>query len=374
MSAPKTVAVILGEADVYVHSGGQHEWDLAAPAAVALAAGLHVSRLDGSLLGPTGGTRGFRTSSSAVVNWRLLSSPLSRRPRGVAVHDGLKRRSKPRQPGPHVPDARDLGLCAVAASGETLGCRSIQGERHARPCRHRGRASASIRAGAGHEREPRRAISNHQASTSGDVPVARVIHHGLDTTRFPIGDGRGGYAVFLGRISPTKGVEVAIGVARRVGMPLVIAAKQRERQEREYFDADIRPLLGRDVHYVGEIGGLEKLRLLGDAAALLNPICWDEPFGMCMIEAMACATPVVATPRGSVPEIVDDGVTGFVRAGTRGLADALTDVGRLDRRACRASVETRFSMQRMAADHLAFYAEVIAGRVAGHARLLHNVA
>jgi glycosyltransferase involved in cell wall biosynthesis len=218
------------------------------------------------------------------------------------------------------------------------------------------------------------AISDHQASTAGDVPIARVIHHGLDTTRFPIGDGEGGYALFLGRMSPTKGVEAAITVARRAGIPLVIAAKQRERREREYFDAVIRPQLGTDVQYVGEVGGLDKLRLIGEATALLNPICWDEPFGMCMIEALACGTPVVATPRGSVPEIVDDGVTGFVRASTHDLADALRKVNRLDRRDCRASVESRFSMQRMVADHLAFYADVLAGRVAGRGPLLYNVA
>jgi glycosyltransferase involved in cell wall biosynthesis len=218
------------------------------------------------------------------------------------------------------------------------------------------------------------AISRHQASTAQDVPVARVIHHGLDTTRFPVGDGSGGYALFLGRMSPTKGVDAAITVARLAGVPLMIAAKQRERREREYFEAEIRPRLGRDVDYLGEVGGTEKLRLIGEARALLNPISWDEPFGMCMIEALACGTPIVATPRGSVPEIVDDGVTGFVRASTRGLADALRDVGRLDRRACRASVEARFSMQRVAADHVAFYADVLEGRVDGRRRLLHNVA
>ena len=218
------------------------------------------------------------------------------------------------------------------------------------------------------------AISKHQASTAGDVPIARVIHHGLDTTCFPVGGGSGGYVLFLGRMSPAKGVDTAIRVARQAGMPLLIAAKQRERSERDYFEAEVRPLLGRGVDYVGEVGGREKLRLLGEAAALLNPIGWDEPFGMCMIEALACGTPVVATPRGSVPEIVDDGVTGFIRTSTPELAAALGDVGRLDRRACRASVEDRFSMPRMAADHLAFYADVLDGDVARRARLLHTVA
>jgi glycosyltransferase involved in cell wall biosynthesis len=203
------------------------------------------------------------------------------------------------------------------------------------------------------------AISHHQASTAADVPIAAVIHHGLDTSRFPIGAGTGGYALFLGRMSPNKGVREAIRVARHAGVPLVIAAKQREQTERDYFNAEIRPLLGPDVHYAGEVGGPAKLELLGGAMALLNPICWDEPFGMCMIEALACGTPVVATPRGAVPEIIHDTVTGYLRRHTPELADALIAASNLDRAACRAAVEARFSMQRMAADHLAFYTHIL---------------
>ena len=214
-------------------------------------------------------------------------------------------------------------------------------------------------------RVPVVAISHHQASTAGDVPIARVIHHGIDTARFRFGDGAGGYALFLGRMSPTKGVRDAINVARRAGIPLVIAAKQREQPERDYFDTEIKPLLGEGIEYVGEVGGAEKLELLRDAVALLNPIQWDEPFGMCMIEALACGTPVVATPRGAVSEIVDNGTTGYLRTGVQPLADALAEVDALDRRACRAAVEARFSMERMVADHLAFYRDVVAGRSGG---------
>ncbi len=213
-------------------------------------------------------------------------------------------------------------------------------------------------------RVPLVAISRHHASTAGGVPIARVIHHGVDTTRLPFGDGGGRYALFLGRMSPSKGVREAIDIARRAGVPLVIAAKRRERLEHEYFEAEIRPRLGDGVEYVGEVGGRDKVELLRGAVALLNPIRWDEPFGMCMIEALACGTPVVTTPRGAAPEIVDDGTTGFVRAELRQLAAALGDVDTLDRRACRAAVEARFSMERMAADHLAFYRDVLAGRSA----------
>src|SRR5207248_10690509 len=128
----------------------------------------------------------------------------------------------------------------------------------------------------------------------------------------PTGDGRGEYAVSLGRMNPDKGIDVAIEVARRAGVPLRIAAKLQEPAEQEYFASCIEPLLGGDVEYIGEVAGAEKQDLLGGAVCLLNPIRWDEPFGMVMIEALACGTPVVATPRGAVPEIVDHGVNGFV--------------------------------------------------------------
>ena len=223
-------------------------------------------------------------------------------------------------------------------------------------------------------RVPLIAISHHQASVAGDLPVARVIHHGVDTTRFPVGDGDGGYVLFLGRMSPTKGVDTAIAVARLAQVPIVIAAKLRQKAEHEYFNTQIKPRLGFDVHFVGEVGGAEKLRLIGQAWAVLNPICWDEPFGMCMIEALACGTPIVATPRGAVPEIVDDGVTGFLRSSTRDLADALAAVGALDRRACRAAVEARFSMQRMVHDHLDFYLDALSGHLDNEPRELDGVA
>jgi glycosyltransferase involved in cell wall biosynthesis len=205
------------------------------------------------------------------------------------------------------------------------------------------------------------AISHHQASMAGDIPIARVIHHGVDVDRFPVGPGTGGYLLFLGRMSPTKGVREAVEIARRTGAPLIIAAKMRERGEREYFDSMIAPLLTADVQYAGEVGSAEKLALLGNAFALLNPIRWDEPFGMCMIEALASGTPIIATPRGAVPEIVDHGVTGFLCADDDQMDRAIADVASLDRRACRAAAETRFSANRLVADHVALYRDLLAG-------------
>jgi len=203
------------------------------------------------------------------------------------------------------------------------------------------------------------AISHHQASTAHGIPVHRVIHHGIDTAGLTVGSGGGGYALFLGRMNEAKGVHTAIAVARAAGIPLKVAAKMREPGELAYFHERVEPLLGGDVEYLGEVGPDEKYALLRDAVCLLNPIAWPEPFGMVMIEALACGTPVVGTPCGAAPEIVDDGVTGYLRTGPQGLVDALADIHGLDRSACRAAVESRFSMARMAADHSEAYAALL---------------
>jgi glycosyltransferase involved in cell wall biosynthesis len=203
------------------------------------------------------------------------------------------------------------------------------------------------------------AISHHQASAAGGVPIARVIHHGIDITEVPPGDGRGGYACFLGRMHPHKGPREAVLVARRAGIPLLLAARMSEPAEREYFDHAVAPLLGRDAEYVGELGEAEKYALLGGAVALLNPIRWPEPFGLVMLEALATGTPVVATPAGAAPEIVDDGTTGYLQSGVTRLAAALVRAAGLDRGACRRVAADRFSTQRMVAEHLTLYGEIL---------------
>ena len=204
------------------------------------------------------------------------------------------------------------------------------------------------------------AISHHQASTAGDLPIARVIHHGIDQNRYPVGPG-GDHLVFDGRMSADKGVRQAIEIAQRAGVPLVIAAKMRAASEREYFEAEVKPHLGGDIHYAGEVDRNHKLGLVGGALALLNPIRWDEPFGLNRIEALACGTPVIAAPRGAAPEIVDHGITGFLTATTDEAVAAVSWVAELDRHACRTAAETRFSAHRMAADHLALYHDIITG-------------
>lgn len=206
------------------------------------------------------------------------------------------------------------------------------------------------------------AISRSQAETAGDIPVTAVIHHGLDLEPVPIGAGDGGFALFLGRMTGEKGPHEAVEIARAAGVPLVMAGKVSGRAEQEYFDAEIRPLLGGDVEFIGEIGGAEKMELIGRAVALLNPIRWPEPFGLVMVEALACGTPVLTYAEGAAPEIVDDGVTGRLCADGDDMAEALRNVEAYDRAGCRRAAEERFSSARMAADHVALYRALVDGR------------
>lgn len=203
------------------------------------------------------------------------------------------------------------------------------------------------------------AISHAQARTARGVPVRRVIHHGIDVARVPVGPGTGGYACWVGRMSPSKGVREAVRIARAADIPLRLAGKMEARAEVDYFRARVEPLLGGPVEYLGEVTAAERAELLAGAVALVNPIRWEEPFGMVMIEALAAGTPVVATSRGSAPEIVEDGVTGFLRDDLAGLTAALDAVAHLDRSVCRRAAEERFCASRMVADHVDLYAEVL---------------
>jgi glycosyltransferase involved in cell wall biosynthesis len=210
------------------------------------------------------------------------------------------------------------------------------------------------------KRLPVVAISQNQAANAPEIAVDRVIHHGLDPDQYPVGRGDGGYLLFLGRMTPDKGVREAVSAARAAGRHLVIAAKAREAAEQRYFAEQIEPLLGDGVHFVGEVTGKIKLALMGGASALLNPIQWAEPFGLVMIEAMACGTPVVGCPNGAAPEIVDDGRTGFLCSESASLVEAIQQVPELNRADCRAAVIERFSSARMVADHIALYRDMLA--------------
>jgi glycosyltransferase involved in cell wall biosynthesis len=203
------------------------------------------------------------------------------------------------------------------------------------------------------------AVSHAQRKPAPELRIARVIHHGIDVSDFPIGNGDGGYLLFLGRLSPDKGAGRAIEVARKADVPLLLAGKMREPWERDYFEARVAPFLSEQIQYLGEVGHERKLELLAGARALVFPIRWNEPFGLVMIEALACGTPVLAFPEGAAPEVVEHGRTGFLCQDEGEMADAVLRLDQLDRGACRAAVEGYFSTARMVDEHIDLYEELL---------------
>mgnify|MGYP003583135214 CR=1 FL=1 len=203
-------------------------------------------------------------------------------------------------------------------------------------------------------------ISDRQRGPLGNVNWVGTIHHGLPSGLLRYSPTpTGGYLAFLGRISPEKRVDRAIAIARRAGIPLRIAAKI-DAVDRAYFESDIAPLLDGDgVEFIGEISDEQKGRFLGDALALLFPVDWPEPFGLVMVEAMACGTPVVAWNCGSVPEVIEPGVTGCIVESVQQAVDALPAVLALDRRTIRERFEHRFSAKVMAASYANLYQRLL---------------
>jgi len=201
-------------------------------------------------------------------------------------------------------------------------------------------------------------ISNAQRKP---LPIAHwvaTVPHGLPSSQFEFHPNKGNYFAFLGRISPEKRVDRAIEIARHVGVPLKVAAKV-DKADVEYFKSEIEPLFGDPlVEFIGEIDEQRKSDFLGNARALLFPIDWPEPFGLVMIEAMATGTPVVAFRGGSVPEVIDDGVTGFIVDDMEQAVRAAERIGELDRSVCRSVFERRFSSARMAERYTELYEEM----------------
>jgi glycosyltransferase involved in cell wall biosynthesis len=186
-----------------------------------------------------------------------------------------------------------------------------------------------------------------------------TVHHGMPAASLRVGDGSGKYLAFLGRVSPEKGLPDAIEIALRAGMSLKIAAKV-DAEDRAYHEEQIKPLLNSpNIEFIGEIGNDEKGAFLGDAAALLFPINWAEPFGLVMIEAMACGTPVIAYRKGSVPEVIQDGVSGFVVQDTDSAVAAVRRLHQIDRKACRAHFDKYFTDERMVRDYLDIYRNMV---------------
>ncbi len=206
-------------------------------------------------------------------------------------------------------------------------------------------------------------ISDSQRLPLGDaMRWAGTVHHGIPVASYPFSATPGDYVAFVGRVSREKGLDTAIRVAQAAGVPLRIGAKV-DPADAAYFDAVIRPLLASPgVDFLGEVDEATKVELLAHARALLFPIDWPEPFGLVMLESMACGTPVIARPCGAVPEVIVHGRTGFVAAAVEDLVRAVQAVDGLDRRACRAHVEAEFSVERMAGRYEALYRDVVAAR------------
>ncbi|GAB4256245.1 MAG: hypothetical protein Kow0092_02150 [Deferrisomatales bacterium] len=199
-------------------------------------------------------------------------------------------------------------------------------------------------------------VAISDADRHPELDYVATVHHGIDLERFTFRPEGGDYLLFFGRIHPDKGTREAIEIARRAGRELILAGIV---QDREYFREQVEPFLGEGVRYVGSVGPEARDKLLGGAAALLHPIAFEEPFGLSVVEAMACGTPVIAFPRGSMKEIVRHGRTGFLVRDVGEAVEAVTRLEGLDRAACRRWVEERFTADRMVEDYLRVYRTVL---------------
>jgi glycosyltransferase involved in cell wall biosynthesis len=203
-------------------------------------------------------------------------------------------------------------------------------------------------------------ISENQRRPMPDLPWVATIPNAIDLSLYPCKPHRGEYLLFLGRFSPDKGAHRAIAVAMDLGVPLKLAGKNRELKERQYFAEFVEPHLGHGgIEYLGEVSHGEKVELLQDARATLFPIEWEEPFGLVMVESMACGTPVIATRHGAVPEVIEHGKSGIIVDNYRQMGEALEQADALDPLECRRYVEERFAPERMVGDYEAAYRQAL---------------
>jgi glycosyltransferase involved in cell wall biosynthesis len=203
------------------------------------------------------------------------------------------------------------------------------------------------------------AISEAQRADNADVPYLGTVHNGIDLDAYPYREDKDDFLIYIGRANPDKGPKEAVTIARRAGLPLHMILKRGEAPEREYFEREIEPLLASDIELHENVSHETKVDLLGRAAAMIFPIRWPEPFGLVMVEAMACGTPVVTTNWGATPEVVADGLTGFRRDGDDDLVDALAHIRTISTADCRQWVEERFSKAAMVRGYEALYEKVV---------------
>jgi glycosyltransferase involved in cell wall biosynthesis len=208
------------------------------------------------------------------------------------------------------------------------------------------------------------ALSEAQRRSMPELRYAGVVHNGIDPSRYPLREEKEDFLLFLGRTNPDKGPRRAVEAARAAGMPLVMSVKMAEPVEEDHWRDEVEPLVDGDVTVLKETGHDRKVELLQRARAVLFPVDWEEPFGLVMAEAMACGTPVIATPRGAVPEVIEDGVTGFVvpvEDYSDAAARAVKRLDEIDPKACRRRVEDRFTVDRMLDGYEEVYRRVISG-------------
>ncbi len=200
-------------------------------------------------------------------------------------------------------------------------------------------------------------VAISEADRSPELDYVATIHHGIDTAQFTFSEVHGDYLLYFGRIHPDKGTHEAIQVAQRTGIKLKIAGII---QDQEYFQTCVEPFLDNElIEYIGVVGPTERSKVLGRALALLHLIRFDEPFGLSLVESLACGTPVVAFPRGSIPEILKHAETGYIVEDVEDAVEAVAAVRSLDRSVCRDDVEERFSHTRMANDYLRVYRQIL---------------
>ena len=202
-------------------------------------------------------------------------------------------------------------------------------------------------------------ISDAQRADNPDVPYLGTVHNGIDLASYPYREDKEDFLVYIGRSNPDKGPKEAITIARRAGRPMKMILKRSEPPEREYFDHEIAPLLSSDIELHENVSHDLKVDILGRACAMVFPTRWPEPFGLVMVEAMACGTPVITTNWGAAPELVDDGVTGFRRDGDDELVEMVGLVRTLSPAACRARVENLFSAEAMVRSYEAMFRRVL---------------
>jgi glycosyltransferase involved in cell wall biosynthesis len=204
-------------------------------------------------------------------------------------------------------------------------------------------------------------VSDSQRTPLPGLNWLATCHNAIAVDAYPFQPANDGYLLFLGRMSPDKGAHHAVQVARDTGMPMILAGKMHDLEEREHFDQHVRPFLNDDIRYVGEVSHDEKVRLLQRAAATVFPIQWPEPFGLVMVESMACGTPVVATRFGAVPEVIEDFRSGVIVDRFEDLAAAVQRAAALDPAECRQSATERFSPERMVGNYATAYQRLISG-------------